>query len=80
MISPLFLRIPEPNYTGIQRHRTLGPHVLNAAHPGNGLIRPGRMCLPLARHLGQLNRLLRRQHVGFERDDDIDLALALQCG
>jgi hypothetical protein len=41
---------------------------------------PGRMHLPLVRHLGQVYRLLRRQHGGFERDDDIDLALALQVG
>jgi len=38
------------------------------------------MHLPRIRHRGSLHRLLRRQHVGFERDDDIDPALALQVG
>ena len=52
--------------------------MLHAAHQGNTLLAPGGMRLPLVRHLGQGNGLLRRQHVGFERDDDIDPALALQ--
>ena len=54
--------------------------MLHAAHQGNRLVGPGGMWLPLVGHRGQLYGFLRRQHVGFERDDDIDLALALECG
>src|SRR5919197_3429924 len=80
MVLTLFLLIPKANHTGVQWHRTLCPHMLHAAHQGNRLVGPGGMRLPLVGHLSQLYGLLRRQHVGFERDDDIDLALALEYG
>jgi len=51
--------------------------MLNAVHPGNALIGSGGVRLPLGCHLGQLDRLLRRSHIGFERGDHLDLALAL---
>lgn len=38
------------------------------------------MRLPLGGHGGQVQGLLRRQPMGCERDDAIDLALALHVG
>src|SRR5262245_19756860 len=43
MIRPLFLLMPKANHTGMQRHLTLGPHMLYAAHQGNRLGGPGGM-------------------------------------
>jgi hypothetical protein len=54
--------------------------MLYATHQSNRLGGPGGMWRPLVGHRGQLNGLLRRQHIGFKRDDDIDLALALERG
>src|SRR6266568_67840 len=79
-IGPLFLLIPEPNHTGVQRHLTLCPHMLNPAHQGNALLGPGGMALPPVCHVGQLYGLLRCEHVRFERHDDIDPTLTLQVG
>src|SRR5262252_9659687 len=73
IVSPLFLLIPEANHTGVQGDPTLWPHMFDTAHPGNVLLGPRGMHGPLVLHLGELNGLLRRQHVGFERHDDIDL-------
>jgi hypothetical protein len=54
--------------------------MLHAAHQRNGLRSPGGMRLPLVGHRRPLDGLLRRQHIGFEREHDIDWALALQVG
>jgi hypothetical protein len=54
--------------------------MLHPAHKGKTLIGPGGMGLPLVRPLGQVARLLRRSHIGFERGDHIDPALALHVG
>src|SRR5262245_40869235 len=78
MIDALFLLVPVADDTGVEGHCTLGPHMLHTTYEGNGLIGPSGMRLPLVGHLGQGNGLLRRQHVGFERDDDINSAPALQ--
>src|SRR5262245_23377169 len=73
MVSLFFLLIPETNQTGVQSQVTPGPHTYDARHPGNLLSDPGGMHSPPVLHLGELNSVLRREHVGFERHDDIDL-------
>src|SRR4029434_392200 len=73
MVGSLFLRMPKANHTGVQGHLTLWPHMFHATHPGNTLLSPGGMRVPFVCHLGELNGLLCRQHVGFEWYDHIDL-------
>src|SRR5262249_56653404 len=80
MIRTLFLLMPKANHPGMQRHLTLGPHMLYAAPQGNRLCGPGAMRLPLVGHLGQLHGLLRRQHIGLGREYGLELAWAVAPG
>src|SRR5207245_6647844 len=73
MIEPSLFLMPEANHTGVERHVTLWPHMLHAPHPGNSLLGSGRMRIPLVGQFGQSNGLLCRQHVRFERDDDLGM-------
>ena len=50
----------------------------HTAYQGNALLGPAVMGLPRVGQLRPLDRLLRRQHVGFQRHDDIDPTLVLQ--
>jgi len=52
--------------------------MVHAAHPGNPLLSSGGRRFPPGRHRSALQGILRRQQVGFERYDDIDLPCAFQ--
>jgi len=62
------------NHTGFM-HLTLAQSYVQRRAPGNTSCSP-EGCACTCPHCGQLHGPLRRQHVGFERDDDIDPAYA----
>ena len=80
MSGTRLLLLPAAPPPGVQRPCTRGPPRLNAAHPGQGRLRPGGRRRPLVGPGGPVNGCWRRHPRGVEREEDLHLALVRQGG